>query len=139
MGAFSNEENQVGSFFFIDGNLIGLDLFDQAKNYSILTKKLTRSFAIDAIERIDSDKGSPDIAQAARILKTLKEDEYKNYPATGLGTDYRISLPAITSAGLIVDKTTIHLSGFILQNVDKVNDQSSRMASSRIRRRSYFN
>ena len=135
--AFSNDVNQVGSFFFINGNLIGFDLFDQAKTYSLLSKKLTRSYAIDAIERTDSEKGYPDISQAERTLNTLKETTWKNYPATGLGTDFRVSLPGVTSAGLMVDETTIHLSGFTLQSEGAINDKGSRIASSRIRRRYY--
>ena len=136
--AFGYEEKQVGAFFYINGRLIGFDLFDQAYTYSRLCKKLFRSYAIDALEQTETDSFQADIMQAKRMIESLHVNDWKSYSASGMGTDLRINLTDVISAGLTVDDTTIHLSGFVIQSDEVNNEQHSNMSSSRMRRRNIY-
>ncbi|MBL3528888.1 MAG: hypothetical protein JMN27_15055 [gamma proteobacterium endosymbiont of Lamellibrachia anaximandri] len=133
--AFETTAKQIGAFFYVHGRLVGFDLFDKSVTCTRLFKKLLRSYAIDALEQPVTEQPPLDIDHAESLLALLRAGEWQTYPAIGMGTDYRFSSPRAAAAGLVVDDTTIHLSGFILNCGTEATDPEGRMASARIRRR----
>ncbi len=127
-------EGQVGAFYFVHDTPIGFDLFDQAKTFELMRAKLVRSYAIDAMEPKPLEPRKLDPEQIPRIIESMRAETWQRHPGTGLGEDYRLTAKNLVGAGLVVDDTTIHLSGFLVSPVSK-NSVRSGMAPARIRRR----
>ncbi len=136
---FTAEGEQIGAFFLLHGSLVGFDIFDKTETLSRLFPKLIRSYAIDAVESPENSNDTDAIKQVESLISTLKNDKWDEYPATGLGKDFRFNSPRIAAASLVEGDNVIHSSGFILEESNLSNDDfSSRMASLRTRRRNRF-
>lgn len=136
---FTAEDNQIGAFFFLHGSLVGFDIFDKDKTFARLFPKLIRSYAIEAVEIAEHSNDTEAIKQVESLISSLKNDKWDEYPATGLGQDYRFNSPRIAAASLVEDDIVIHASGFILEETDTSDEEvSSRMASLLTRRRNRF-
>lgn len=114
--SFSTLEKQSGAVFAIDGQIVGLDLFDSAETLKKLFPKLLNSYALDALDRTRSKRPksskhcTPTDAEA--FLKRVSESKTEKFPAIGEGTDIRLSGREITGAALAVGDRIVHLSAF---------------------------
>lgn len=132
--AFDTSTNQVGAFFYLNQELVGFDIFDKPETFSRLFGKLLRSYAIEAVEEAVTDETSPGTTKAESLLTALRTAAWRNYPATGLGLDYRFQSPRLTAASLVVEKVVIHASGFLIPEGQSGHGDSG-MASLHRRRR----
>lgn len=104
--------DQVGVMFAIDGVVEGMDLFDSPETLASMLPKLTRSFAIDALESAGKHEQHIAAEPAARFLDRLAAANFDSYPGVGLGTDVRLSAPLVAGGGLVHDGKLIHLVAF---------------------------
>jgi hypothetical protein len=104
--------DQVGVLFAIDGVVEGMDLFDAPDTLAAMLPKLTRSFAIDALESPRRDEQHMATEPAARFLDRLAAANIDSYPGVGLGTDLRLSAPQVAGGALVHDEKLIHLVAF---------------------------
>ena len=115
--------NQVGVVFAIGRRILGFDLFDNSETLKKHLRKLIRSVAIDAIEKIDDRVERPSLDHVRDFLNSFGELEADRYPAIGLGTDIRAFNDNLTACGLQWMKTLVHFSGFTINS----NERSSRL------------
>jgi hypothetical protein len=109
--AFPSQAGQAGGIFFINGRIAGLELFDAPATWRKLAPKLLRSYALDAIDRRGAPRsGSAD--EAPKFLECVAQSEASVFPATGLGSDVRLSSPALSGAALVVGGRAVHISAF---------------------------
>jgi hypothetical protein len=114
--SFSTLEGQSGAVFAIDGQIVGLDLFDSAETLKKLFPKLLNSYGLDALDRARSrsPKSRKDCTSAnvEAFLKSVREAKTEEFPAVGEGVDIRFSGRDITGAALAVNDRIVHLSVF---------------------------
>jgi hypothetical protein len=120
VGSFSVLEGQSGAVFAIDGQIVGLDLFDSAETLKKLFPKLLHSYGLDALDRARSKSSKKEKrctpTQVEAFLKRVSEAKIEEFPAVGEGVDIRFSDRNITGAALSVDDHIVHLSAFAAGN-----------------------
>jgi hypothetical protein len=123
--------DQVGVLFAIDGVVEGMDLFDAPDTLAGMLPKLTRSFAIDALESPRRDEPHMATEPAARFLDRLAAASVDSYPGVGLGHDLRISAAQVAGGALVHDGKLIHLVAFRRFTPDgaATSDQTARNAA----------
>jgi hypothetical protein len=109
---FRPVENQVGVLFAIDGEIEGMDLFDATDTFARMLPKLTRSFAIDALESAGSEVQAVETKKASRFLDRVAAAHIDSYRGVGLGEDVRLSAPLVAGGGLIYEDKLIHMAAF---------------------------
>lgn len=104
--------DQLGAIFSVAGGSCGLDLFDRHSTLAAFLPRLVRSYGVDALERrTEGDKAAP--ASAARdFLDRLGAGSFDDHPAIGLGRDVGIVADGAIGGALVLDETTVHLTGF---------------------------
>lgn len=116
--SFKPAGDQVGAVFAIEGEVVGLELFDSPETLRKLFPKLLRSYGLDALDRARPDaakKRARSIAtraKAAAFLRKVTRAKEEEFPALGEGKDLRLSGPRLTGAALAVDGRVVHLSAF---------------------------
>jgi hypothetical protein len=124
--AMAPVEGQAGALFAVNGEIVGLDLFDRPETLRALLPKLVRSVALDAIDtawpagRSSGSArpwlaGAPNaVAAAPYFLAALSSVPAHVAPALGMGDDVRLGAPGLTGAALVVDGVVVHASGFVM-------------------------
>ena len=112
VGAFKAEAGQTGAVFAIGETVEGLELFDCEETFAEMLPKLIRSYAIDAIESVQSHRRNPSAVSADAFISKLVRAEAETYPAVGEGTEVRLSAPGAIAAALVTDERVVHLAGF---------------------------
>lgn len=112
VGAFTAESGQVGAVFAIGENIEGLELFDCNETLADMLPKLIRSYAIDAIETVESHRRNPSAISADAFISRLVNAEVETFPAVGEGTEVRLTAPGVIAGGLVTDKRVVHLAAF---------------------------
>jgi len=137
--AFTALEHQVGVIFAIDGRIEGMDLFDAPDTFGAMLPKLTRSFAIDAMESARGYKVHPtDSRDAIRLLDRVAAAHADTYPGVGVGTDVRISGARVAGGGLVHDDKLVHLAAFAISSPAQGPSERRRsVRESRVRARRY--
>ena len=118
--SFSVLEKQTGAIFAINGQIVGLDLFDSTETLRKLFPKLLRSYGLDALERVrskprESETECPPASANAFLCKVTQANE-EEFPAVGEGKDIRLSGPALAGAALATADRIVHLSAFSIGN-----------------------
>ena len=116
LASFSVLEGQSGAVFAIDGQIVGLDLFDSAETLKKLFPKLLHSYGLDAIDSARSRPSQKEKHCTSKsveaFLKKMSESKTEEFPAVGEGMDVRFSGHNINGAALAVDDRVVHLSAF---------------------------
>jgi hypothetical protein len=111
-------DRQSGALFAVNGEIVGLDVFDRPETLRKLLPKLVRSVALDAIDRqlVDAPRAKRLDVNAAvpYFIAALSSARAHVSPALGMGDDVRLSAPGLTGAALVVDGVVIHASGFVV-------------------------
>lgn len=113
---FRAEPRQQGAVVAIDGRPVGLELFDSAAAFSRYLEKLTRSYALDALETANdliSQSGlAPSEAEVRRFLDSIRGAGGERFAALGEGEDVRLSGKGVAGGALALDGRVVHLAGF---------------------------
>ena len=112
LGAFSSVDNQTGALFAINGQVIGLDLFDSPSTLASLLPKLVESYALDAIDAQREPAGSTGAPDAQGLLEGVGQARTEAFPAVGEGRDLRLHGENLAGGALITDAKVIHLCAF---------------------------
>jgi hypothetical protein len=114
--AFPPHPRQAGALFAINGRIVGLELFDAPATWRKLAPKLVRSYAVDAIDRGGEAGKSALSEEAKRFIAAIAVSDASAFPATGLGSDVRLSSPDLAGAVLVADGRAVHMSAFAAQS-----------------------
>ena len=110
--AFRAEPRQRGAVMAIDGKPVGLELFDSAAAFARFLEKLTRSYALDAIETQAGKALAPSGADVQAFLDSICGAKAERFRAVGEGEDIRLSGKGIAGGALMVEGRVVHLAGF---------------------------
>ena len=134
--AFSANDHQIGALFIINGNVVGLDLFDSATTLASLLPKLVQSVALDAIDAGGSEVQA-DKAVARKLIDDAANAVAEYFPAIGEGDDLRLQGEHIAGGALLVDDRIVHLCVFRLQDRDddRSGNRESRIMRASLRQR----
>lgn len=135
---FRAVEHQVGVVFAIDGTIEGMDLFDAHGTLGKMLPKLSRSFAIDALESRPEQHREAEAKAAEVFLDRVAAAGIDSYPGVGIGTDLRLEAPLVAGGGLAEGDKLIHLAAFATQRPaprsDRMESRESRLHSARYNR-----
>jgi hypothetical protein len=125
-------EHQAGAVFAINGELVGLDLFDYPATLRKLLPKLVRSYALDAIDAADPVRaGGHASASPEALMKAVLGAEAEAFPAVGEGEDLRLTGKDLTGGALVARGRVVHLSAFLLHNAERAHGLAARSRMSR--------
>lgn len=110
--AFEPVDGQTGALFAINGQIVGLDLFDYEATLRRFFPKLVRSYALDAIDHHRERFPSVLRSDVEAFLNQLRDAQMNTFPGVGEGEDVRLQAPNITGAALVARNRVIHLSAF---------------------------
>jgi hypothetical protein len=111
---FSLAENQKGILVMINGQIIGLEIFDSPENLGKYFEKMIHSYALDAIDlagqkqQADRNKLDP-----KAWLEEITEVPLMIQPSLDLGQDLRIESDKIIGSGLLNEDKLLYLSVFV--------------------------
>lgn len=111
VSAFTPVDGQTGAVFALNGEVVGLDVFDYRSTFSRVQRKLLSSYALDAIEGPPVEKEvAPRSIEA--FLDAVGNARVERYKALGEGEDVRLSGPGVVGAALEARGRTVHLTAF---------------------------
>jgi len=136
LGAFSATDNQAGALFAINGEVVGLDLFDSPITLGSLLPKLVQSYALDAIDAGDSES-KPERASGEKLIEDAANATAEHFPAVGEGDDLRLRGERLSGGALVADEQIVHLCVFRLQESGNARSGNggSRLVRASLRRR----
>jgi hypothetical protein len=109
--AFEPVEGQAGAVFALNGEVVGLDVFDFQATFRRVFPKLLYSYALDAIEGKPVEK-PVSRSDVEAFLTAVRSAEGRRYKALGEGDDVRLSGPGVVGASLEARERTVHLTAF---------------------------
>ena len=113
VAAFRPSPRQHGAVVAIDGQPVGLELFDSAASFSRYLGKLVRSYALDAIETAAGKALAPSEAKIRSFLDRLRNAAEERFPGVGEGEDIRLTGEGVAGGALAVDGRLVHLAGCV--------------------------
>jgi len=126
---FSLVGYQVGAMFTINGEVVGMDAFGRPETFSKVFSKLVQSYALDAIDWIDGNKGDEfgrdDVTDFTKGIFSCKME---THDSVGLGTDCRLESEKLTGFALALDEKILHMSVFARVAGFQGRSQTARMA-----------
>ena len=106
-------EWQVGAVFAINGHVLGLECFGCSDTFNRFFKKLVKSYALDALDCIDSPKDdSVPPEKARRFIKSVANGKGEIHPSIGLGETLVFESRSVSGAALVDGNRVYHLSAF---------------------------
>jgi hypothetical protein len=103
---------QCGAAFAVNGELLGVDLFDASATYAKQAKKLLTSYALDAIDESGHEAPAARAEDCRALLADVLRADCRAFKAVGLGEDLRLSGTGVKGAALEVDGRVVHLCAF---------------------------
>jgi hypothetical protein len=110
--AFTWQDRQAGMVFAVNGQALGLDLFDHPSTMRRLFPKLVRSYALDALDAPSTQAESPDGSIFSELMTRAAAATTFAQPAIGLGKDVRLSGGSVSGSALWAEERYIHLCAF---------------------------
>ncbi|MGD2270213.1 MAG: hypothetical protein PVI06_07435 [Desulfobacterales bacterium] len=133
---FKLVDHQIGAVFLINGKIVGMDCFGKADTLSKTYKKLTESYALDAIDTAEKEKKyNVRKRDAEELLKKTADGRIGSHASVGLGTDCRLETKALTGFALVHQNQILHLSVFARAEAGDQGETHSPMAKASLRRR----
>ncbi|MCX7894092.1 MAG: hypothetical protein N2544_17210 [Burkholderiales bacterium] len=122
VGAFKPAPGQVGAAFAVNGELVGMELFDSAKTFAKVMDKIVSSYAMDAIEPAPPAEAPLPVEEAVRrFIADMQAAATREYEAAGEGKDVRLSGDGLAGGALVAGERVVHLAAFrVPQEDDRV-------------------
>ncbi len=108
-------EECCGVVFAYGGKIVGVDVFDKPSTLRKLWPKLTRSYAIDAMEET-GEKALVAREAVCEWLERAGESDAAEYKSPGLGDDLRVESNDLVGGSLIVERQPVHTELFTALN-----------------------
>ncbi len=125
---FELVDHQIGAVFLINGKVVGMDCFGKAETFSKTYRKLTESYALDAIDMSEKEKKyKVSRKDAEKLLKTAANGRVESHASVGLGTDCRLESKSLTGFALAHKEQILHMSLFSRDEDTEKSVPTSRM------------
>jgi hypothetical protein len=115
---FDVREQQSGLLVFINGRPVGMDVLSRPEAYSIMHRKLVRSYAMEALIRRGDQAAEPSVDKARTFLVACRGCEEKKFRSVGHGWDHRLESPGVVGTALVYYKKVIHGAFFHVDDED---------------------
>jgi len=102
--------NQIGAVFALDGHIVGLEVFDTVDTWQRLSRKVCRSYGLDALDAGTRVHDEPNNIHG--WLQMVAAAPVAQFPSIGLGQDARFEHPRVSGGALVVGETMIHCAAF---------------------------
>jgi hypothetical protein len=102
-------DGQVGAVFILNGEPLGVDLFDCPGTFRSLFPKILRGYALDAIddrssrvlrEFISAVAIEEGVTRGKQFMRAVLDAGRKPFDAPGVGATWRLSAPQVSGGGL---------------------------------------
>jgi len=110
--AFQPLPNQVGAVFAVNGEIVGVEVFDSPETFRKMFPKLLRSYALTAITTPHFDTRPIRITEADEFLNTLANAPAESFQPVGLGVETHIDSSQVNGCALMHDGQIVHLYAF---------------------------
>ena len=111
LSKFHIEDGQNGVIFIVNGEVKGLELFNNHSIYKEYHEKLCRSYIIEAIvEKKSVD--NIDRLKLMKVLENISQSEFKSKKSIGLGDNLKFSNDFGSGSGLVWEDELIHMTFF---------------------------
>jgi hypothetical protein len=111
--AFGLIEWQTGAIFAINSQILGLECFGCSDTFSRFFNKLVKSYALDALDNIRTQKDDSVPPEKARLfMRSIVKSEKERHPSIGLGETVRFESRSVSGAALVEEDRVLHLSAF---------------------------
>ena len=111
--AFQLIEWQTGAIFAIDGRVSGLECFGCSDTFKRFFDKLVRSYALDALDRVEKTKtDSVPPEKARRFIKSAMKSRVEKHPSLGPGDNVTFESRSVSGTALVEKARLLHLSAF---------------------------
>lgn len=110
--AFDWVPGQAGAVVAIDGEPVGLELFDSPETYRQFNRKLIGSFAMDALAGTQVREARPDRKVFERFLSQVSNAPIEKFRALGEGHDLRLTGGKVNGGALEFRGRLLHFSAF---------------------------
>lgn len=108
---------QTGAVFAINGQVVGMELFDSSHTMANAMSKLVESYALDAVDVPEVIEAAPEKEIVKAFLAPVAGAKEQLFPAVGLGEDVRLSTAQVAGGALRLGERVVHLSAFQLGKV----------------------
>jgi hypothetical protein len=105
-----------GAAFTINGNIVGVDIFDKPATLGKLWSKLIKSYAVDALENANDDPKPLRPESVTEWINSANSAKQEWFNSPGLGQDVRIEGEMLIGAALVVEQQPVHLELFGREN-----------------------
>ncbi|MBW1644019.1 MAG: hypothetical protein JRJ76_14400, partial [Deltaproteobacteria bacterium] len=106
-------ECQVGAVFAINGQILGMEVFGCHDTFKRFFSKLIKSYALDALDlKTKNGNGSVPPDKVRKFISFTEGAVFSQHPSIGIGTNITLESPAVSGAGFVERKQTLHLSVF---------------------------
>jgi hypothetical protein len=112
IAAIPTSDSQLGAVYAIGSSIVGLELFDAHGTYRNIAPKLLMSYALDAMEEIETTTRVPDPNIVQGFIEDVRSAQRRRFMAVGMGESVRLSGDTVVGAALEVEASCIHLSVF---------------------------
>ncbi len=112
-------EGQNGFIVSVNGKIAGMEFFN---DHNVLKKnwdKLIVSYAMDALDNIESDFTQTSMRKIEDFISEIEESDLESYSGVGLGKDVRIKSNKLAGSALVFDKVVLHMSVFVNEPENK--------------------
>lgn len=127
-------DGQCGVLVFLAGMIAGLDLVGYPLAYAKLHRKILTSYIMEAIIRKSGSRQEGFQDKARAFLDEIASCNGEDFPAAGMGTDFRFRNPKLVGSALIAEETVVHLA-FFRKEGQGAQPREERMSSFSQRRR----
>ncbi len=103
------QPHQAGIAAVINGEIAGLELFEDESVYRQYAPKLVRAYASEVLGRDAMAASVPDRFEVKRLLRRLTEADVDAYPAVGDGTELRFRVKRLNGSALIAKDRLLHV------------------------------
>ncbi len=110
--AFESVPGQVGAIVLIDDRLAGMDVFGKEATWRSLSGKLLRSYAMDAVTRVERPPRDAEAQEPAAFLEAVSKAATESFDSAGEGLDVRLESPGVQGSALTFEEDVLHLTAF---------------------------
>jgi hypothetical protein len=104
--------NQVGAVFAINGEIVGVEVFDSPSAFQKMFPKLLRSYALTAMTSPRHEPRSISRADADEFLNTLAKTPTETFQPVGLGAELHLNNEQVSGCALLHEGRLVHLYAF---------------------------
>ena len=105
--------DSVGAVFSLNGQPLGLELFETPAVCARLSEKLIRSWALDAIEHEHrTNSPAPRDEAITRFLAAVAAAPAERFPSAGIGESVRLSGDEFAGGALVLGERVLHATAY---------------------------